>query len=76
MTTATERDRFPMRNEVLQPVKEFKINGRWVSLYWNKNAVPPAYTMYWNDTGENIQHLMSDMEVFSVLAGLLNPEDE
>jgi NADPH-dependent 7-cyano-7-deazaguanine reductase QueF-like protein len=70
-------DRFPLANDVMKPVQDFKIGERILSLYFVTGRSPwTAYSLYWNDApGLPLQHAMSDVEVFTVLHHLLEPED-
>lgn len=61
----------------LKPVKSFKIGNRRLSLYWHENRVPSAaYSLYWDDERNPVQHAMTDREVFEVLAGILERDGD
>lgn len=69
------RKLFPHKTEVMHPVEEFKIGDRVISLYWVEGRTPgTAYSLYWNDEHNPVQHAMTHHEVFNVLHHLLDPE--
>lgn len=69
-----ERVSYPHRatGSALEPVQEFRINGRWASLYAVAGRPPGnPYSLYWNDAENPIQHGMTPLEVFNLLSQLL-----
>lgn len=71
------RPTFPHANDTLNPVQEFCIHGRWCSLYdMTARPVGLNFSLYWNNEMNPIQHAMTALEVFNLLAALLNPKEE
>jgi len=49
---------------------------RWCGLYMMTGRTPSTkYSLYWDDSGDVIQHAMGHHEVFTVLSDLLDPEN-
>ena len=68
---------FPHSNSVLSPVQKFLIKGRWLYLYHCKDRTPStSLSLYWEDELNPVQHAMNDLEVFAVLADLINPKEK
>src|SRR5688572_19717069 len=62
----------------LNPVQRFFIptrdGGRWLCLYWIEGRSDAApYSLYWDGEWTPVQHNMTVLEVFHVLADLLGP---
>ncbi len=67
---------FPHANTILHPMNRFFINGRWLNLYAHANRTPSTpYSLYWQDENNSLQRAMTALEVFTVLAGILNPKN-
>lgn len=66
-------DFFPHQNEIYRGVVRFFIDGRWLGLYYHKNRTPSApFSLHWDNELNPIQHAMTDLEVFHVLASIIN----
>lgn len=62
---------------VLSPVNYFIINGRVLNLYYVANRPhSAAFSLYWDDEQNPVQHGMTHLEVFNIIAGLLNESAE
>ncbi len=75
------RKRFPLASDHMQPVMDFCIGGRYLSLYAVSGRTPSCcYSLYRDVASEPnnpLQHAMSDREAFQVIHNLLEEvEDE
>ena len=80
MPQTSDKHSFPMARaypKAMNPVAEFDIGGRMLSLYAVEGRLPGEnYSLYWNDETNPVQHNMSDWEVFKALESLLETEAE
>lgn len=57
----------------LKPINVFNINGRILNLYpVEGRPEAAAFSLYWNDESNPVQHSMTAFEVFTILSGLLD----
>lgn len=72
-----EKETFPHATGVLRPQRSFCIGKRRLLLYRHTNRIPTAaYSLYWSDERNPVQHGMTAEEVFTQLSLLLEAAHE
>jgi hypothetical protein len=60
---------YPHANSVLVPVQQFEFYGRKLCLYMHTGRIPSeAYSLYYANEGNPVQHNCTDREVFHIIA--------
>lgn len=69
-----QNDYFPHKNAMLKPEIRFFIGGKWLNLYTNTGRPPSsAFSLYWQDEQNPVQHAMNWLEVLNILSSYLKP---
>ena len=69
--------KFPLASTILKPIQSFIIEGKTLCLYsHNSRPKDAAYSFYWQDETNPVQHAMTDYEVFNVLSQILKEINE